>query len=183
MNYLDIVLIVPLLWGLYKGISRGIVKEITSLLALILGIYGAIHFSAYTAPFVSKVFKIDPSYEPIVLFSITFILIVLGIRLLGFLLDKLISLAALSLLSRLTGAIFGVFKMTLILSTLILIVNTIDSKIEIIPKKHLKESILYQPISSLVPMLVSDTTSSGQLFEAAKSKIQDLENKVEKTIR
>jgi hypothetical protein len=83
----------------------------------------------------------------------------------------------------LTGAIFGVFKMTLILSTLILIVNTIDSKIEIIPKKHLKESILYQPISSLVPMLVSDTTSSGQLFEAAKSKIQDLENKVEKTIR
>jgi membrane protein required for colicin V production len=45
MNYLDIILAIPLLWGLYKGVSKGIIKELASLVALIVGIYGAVHFA------------------------------------------------------------------------------------------------------------------------------------------
>ena len=42
MNYLDIIIAVPLLYGLIKGFSNGIVKEVTSLLALFVGVYIAI---------------------------------------------------------------------------------------------------------------------------------------------
>ena len=77
MNYLDIVLSVPLLWGLYKGITRGIIKELSTLLALVLGIYGAVNYSDLMLPIVSDYITIDKDYQSMVCFSITFILIVL----------------------------------------------------------------------------------------------------------
>ena len=50
MNYLDIIIAVPLLYGLIKGFSNGLVKEVTSLLALFIGVYVAINFSEYLEP-------------------------------------------------------------------------------------------------------------------------------------
>ena len=42
MNYLDVILIVPILWGLLRGVKNGIIKELTGFVALICGVYGAI---------------------------------------------------------------------------------------------------------------------------------------------
>ena len=175
MNYIDIVLAVPLLWGLYKGVSRGIVKEISSLLALILGIYGAVRFSDQLQPFIS----IDSDYQAVVLFSITFILIVLLVRLLGLILDKILELVSLTFLSRIFGAIFGVLKVAFVLSSILLVFNTIDNQLGVLPIQDQKKSVLYKPISSLVPMLVNDSTDSSQLIKGAKEKIE----KIEKSIR
>ena len=47
MNTLDIILAVILIFGFVRGLSRGLFVEVASLLALILGIYGAIHFSFF----------------------------------------------------------------------------------------------------------------------------------------
>ena len=50
MNYLDIIIVIPLLYGLIKGFSNGLVKEITGLLGLIIGVYVAVNFSSYLYP-------------------------------------------------------------------------------------------------------------------------------------
>ena len=42
MNFLDIVIGLLLVWGLFKGLKNGLFVEIASLAALIAGIYGAI---------------------------------------------------------------------------------------------------------------------------------------------
>ncbi len=42
MNWLDIGIAVPLVWGAYVGFKKGLVIELASLAALILGIYAAI---------------------------------------------------------------------------------------------------------------------------------------------
>ena len=47
MNYFDIALIIPIIYGMVQGFSRGIVKEITSLVSLLIGEYIAINFSFY----------------------------------------------------------------------------------------------------------------------------------------
>ncbi|MBP5782837.1 MAG: CvpA family protein, partial [Bacteroidales bacterium] len=39
MNWLDIVILVPCVWGLIKGISNGIVKEVMQIVSLVLGIW------------------------------------------------------------------------------------------------------------------------------------------------
>ena len=50
MNYLDIVIAILLLYGLIKGFTNGLIKEITGLLGLIVGVYVAINFSSYLNP-------------------------------------------------------------------------------------------------------------------------------------
>ena len=49
MNYLDIIIIVLVLIFGIGGWRKGIIIEIATLLALILGLYGAFHFSDFTA--------------------------------------------------------------------------------------------------------------------------------------
>jgi membrane protein required for colicin V production len=48
MSSFDIVLLVLGAFGFYKGFKNGILIEITTLLALILGFYGAQHLASYT---------------------------------------------------------------------------------------------------------------------------------------
>jgi len=38
MNYFDIMIAIPLIWGIYKGFKKGFIIEIASFIALGLGI-------------------------------------------------------------------------------------------------------------------------------------------------
>ena len=49
MNWLDAFIVVVLILSLVTGFINGLVKEVASLTALILGIWGAIKFSTFTA--------------------------------------------------------------------------------------------------------------------------------------
>ena len=52
MSIIDIVLGVLLLFGLIRGLMKGLFVELASLVALVLGVWGAIHFSFYAAEFI-----------------------------------------------------------------------------------------------------------------------------------
>lgn len=173
MNYLDAVLAVPLIWGLYKGATRGIVKELFSLLALILGIYGSVHFADLPAPYLKEYLNIDSSFFSLASFSLTFIFIVILIRILGLVIDKVIKMAALGLVSRFFGAIFGALKATFILSVLLFIVNTVDYYLDLIPIQQKKESVLYEPISAMLTSIIYRETDESFLFEDAQKVMKE----------
>ncbi len=175
MNYLDIILSIPLLLGLYKGLTRGIIKEVASFLALILGIYVAVHFSEQLQPIIQANISIDESFFPTIAFAATFIMIVLLIRLLGLILDKVIKMVALGMLSRLLGCVFGVLKTSVIISSLLLIFNTLDYHLKLIPNEQKKNSVLYQPISEIVPMLLPTAEDGGSLLKEAERVWQEVE--------
>ena len=176
MNYLDIILSIPLLWGLYKGITRGIIKELASLLALVLGTYGAIHFSEQIQPTLQANTSLDHLYLPIIAFATTFIVIILLVRLLGIILDKIINLVALGMLSRLLGGVFRMLKTAFIISALLLVFNTLDYQLEMIPKKQKKKSLLYKPISEIVPHLLPEAEDRNSLIEEAEKVWQEAED-------
>jgi membrane protein required for colicin V production len=178
MNYLDIILAVPLLWGLYKGLSKGIVKELAALIALVGGIYGAVHFADNIHPYLKEHFSLETSFVPIVSFAITFLIIVLGIRLIGFIIDKLVKAVALGLISRLLGGLFGVLKTAFILSCLFLVFNTFDYYLELIPIKQKKASVLYQPISNMVPSIMPNVKDGDSLVKEAEKVWKDAENTI-----
>ncbi|MBC8464568.1 MAG: CvpA family protein [Bacteroidetes bacterium] len=178
MNYLDIILSIPLLWGLYKGLTKGIVKELASLLALLLGIYGAVHFSELAQPFLSENLSIDESFLPMIAFAATFIIIALLVRLVGLALDKLIKLVALGMVSRLLGGIFGVLKSAFVISALLLIFNTIDYHLELIPNEQKKSSLLYQPISQMVPAILPEAKDGNTLIKEAEKVWEQAEESI-----
>jgi len=166
MNVIDIVLGALLLFGLVRGGIKGLFVEIASLLALVLGIYGALHFSNFAAEFLES--RVDWSEQVINItaFAITFVIIVLAISLAGKALTKLADFAALGLLNKLLGAAFGALKIALILSIVLLLFNKLNKTLPFVNDADIEDSVLYEPIKSLAPMvfpsLIADDTSDSE---------------------
>jgi membrane protein required for colicin V production len=152
MNWIDFVILVLLVFGLVRGFTDGFVKELASLLALILGIWGAIKFSTFTAARLYDFFDMTGRYVGIVAFLITFIIIVIAIHFIGMLVDKIVDTLSLSFLNRLLGLVFGVFKTALILSVIFVVLNVINAKHHFLPKA-VEQSRLYYPIADIAPVL------------------------------
>lgn len=147
VNYLDIIFIVPLLWAAYRGFNKGLIIEVSTLIAFGLGIWGGIHFSDFIAELIMD--KVDSEYVPIVSFGATFILIVAAIFVLGKLLEKAVNLVQLKLVNKITGAFFGVAKIALIISVILVIINSYDQKVNIVPQDLKENSLLYQPLTDI----------------------------------
>jgi membrane protein required for colicin V production len=95
MNIIDIVLGALLLFGLIRGLMKGLFVEVASLLALVLGIFGAIHFSHFAASLLEGYLDWSDDTINMAAFAITFVIIVLAISLAGKALTKLADFAAL----------------------------------------------------------------------------------------
>ncbi len=153
MNWIDFVIIALLAFGLIQGFINGLIIEIAELAALVLGIWGAIHFSDWTAGKLSGWFDMQSSWTGIIAFAVTFIAIVIGVYLLGKLLDTLLRAMALGFVVKSLGAVFGVLKTALILSVVFVFLNSIDEKRHFLPSSTISKSFLYNPIADLVPAI------------------------------
>lgn len=146
MNYFDYILIVPVLYGLYRGFTKGLILELASLVALVAGIYGAMHFSSITFGYLSEVLEVEATYLQLASYGLTFLLIVLTITLTGKILTMLVKLVALGFANRLMGAVFGGIKALLILSVLLMFFDRLNNQFGIVKIEVLDASVLYSPI-------------------------------------
>jgi membrane protein required for colicin V production len=153
MNYLDVVLALPLLWGIYRGFTKGLIISVATLFALILGVFAAIHFSSFFGEYLNRWFHPDPRYLKVLSFALTFLFVVAVVRLIGWGLDKLIKAVALGFINRLLGVFFNVIKWAFILSVLINIVESGERTKSLISEQIKEESILYRPISGIAPFV------------------------------
>ena len=151
---MDIILCVPLLWGLYKGFTKGFIVELASLVAFGLGIWGAYHFSAYTAAVLKDKLHFNSPYLPIISFSLTTLLIVIAIFLLAKLIQKFAEGMALGPVNKIAGAIFSALKYALLMSVFIFVMDTVEKKIPLVSLKMKEGSLLYKPIGSLAPFII-----------------------------
>lgn len=176
MNYIDFIIIIFLVFGLMRGYTDGLVKELASLLALILGIWGAIKFSAFTAGTLYDFFDMTGKYVGIIAFLITFILIVIVIHFIGILVDKFVDSISLGFLNRLLGIFFGVFKTALILSVIFVVLNAIDAKKQFLPREKIEQSKFYNPIADIAPALFPIIGEGGfdKSFDRFKKEPEEL---------
>lgn len=150
---LDIVFVSIFCWAGYKGYTRGFILQAATLAALILGIFGAIKFSGFTASFLIEKFQLNGEYLPLIAFAITFIGIVIGIHFLARIAEKLLKAISLSFINRLLGILFSTVKYAFIISAILVVINGINRRLHFIPAEKLKESKLYYPLSKLAPTL------------------------------
>lgn len=153
MGVLDIILAALLLFGLVRGFMKGLFVEVASLVALVAGVYGAIHFSNFAAEFLQGRFDWSEKTINITAFAITFVVIILVISLAGKALTKIADFAALGILNKLLGGVFGALKIGLILSVLLIVFDKMNKTIPFVDKVDLEDSILYKPVKSLAPMI------------------------------
>ena len=132
---------------------KGFFVEIASLIALVAGVYGAIHFSNYAATFIEKHSEWEEKTVHVVAFAVTFLIIVLVIALAGKALTKLADFAALGIVNKILGALFGAIKVALILSVILNVFDNMNRAIPLTDEKSIEDSMLYNPVKSLVPMI------------------------------
>ena len=164
MSYIDTILALSLGWAGFKGFRKGFIIEISSIIALVLGVWGAVHLSSITAEWITG--RVDDKYIPLISFSLTFIAIVAGVFAIGKLLEKIINVIQLKFVNKLAGAGFGILKALLILGVLFLIVDAYDKKFNLISQQTKDESVLYYPLAqfsqTVIPAL-QDSSLFGKI--------------------
>ncbi|MFY9309586.1 MAG: CvpA family protein [Bacteroidia bacterium] len=180
MNYIDIIICIPLVWGLYKGFTKGLIIEAASLVAFGLGVWGGIHFSEMCATKLSGWFNSHSEYLPIVSFAVIF----LGIVVLVFLIAKLVQRAvegmALSAINKIGGAIFGSLKFALIMSVLIFIIDAVEKSYPMVSLEAKEKSLLYRPVGKIAPTLIPALNDSkiGELIPKKEDVGVDVDVKI-----
>jgi membrane protein required for colicin V production len=153
MNWLDLLILIPLVAGIFSGYRNGLIGEVASLAALILGIWGSIKFSDWTANLLNT-WGIESQHMNIISFVVTFIIIVVVVQLIGRMLSQLLKSLALGWVDKIAGIGVGVIKAALITCVILFIIDIVDERKSFIPEDIKDNSILYQPMATLIPNLM-----------------------------
>ena len=154
MNILDIILVIPLLWALYRGFRKGLIYMIASLTALVLGVLGAIRFHEQAGTILNSWFTINPEHLNLVAFAVSFIVIVFIVHAAAFLVDRLIKAVALSFVNRAAGMVFGLFVTAFIISIILMPLDAANRNKGFIGPETVEGSVLYQPLTKLAPTVL-----------------------------
>jgi len=166
MNIIDIILAALLILGLVRGFMKGFFVEVTSLVALAIGLYGAIHFSFIAANYLKNSVEWTEKTIQIISFAITFFIIVVLISFTGKILTKIADTVALGIVNKLFGAAFGFLKIGLILSVVLIIFDKLNKAMPFVKEENLQNSILYTPVKDIAHMIF--TSILKKEWEAVK---------------
>ena len=143
---LDLLLGGILAYGLIRGIWNGFFAELASFISLLVGIFIAIKFSHITKAIIAPHVSWNPTTIQVVAFFVTFILVVIAITVIAKLLTSVATFAGLGIFNKLLGGLFGVLKMTLILSISLNLFAKINSAETFAKNENLNKSLFYNPI-------------------------------------
>jgi membrane protein required for colicin V production len=153
MNWLDIVIILILAGGLISGYRNGFVGELASLAGLVLGIWGAIKFSWWTADLLEGL-GLKFSIMPIISFIVTFLIITIIIQIIAGIVSNLLKAISLNWINKIGGIIAGICKAAIFASVILLVLEAVSERHPVIPPDIRTKSVLYEPISEIVPTLL-----------------------------
>jgi membrane protein required for colicin V production len=154
MNFLDYSLLIIV--GLFAilGYRKGIIVSLATMAALILGIYAAVNFSNYLDVTLMEHMKPSRKWLPFISFTLTFLLVLVGVLLVGKLVEKLVDVAGLGFVNRLLGAALGMIKGVILASVLFFLTVTADHNGKWLTAAHKKDSFFYSRVSELFPKMM-----------------------------
>jgi len=153
MNFIDVIIVIIIFFSLLGGLKNGLIAEVASLAALILGIWGAIHFSGITTDLLIRYFDLKTGYMNIISFAVTFIVIVILVHIVGSTISKLVDWGILGVFNKLGGVLFAMLRSILFLSITLMVFDKIDRDVHIIPEKIKENSRMYEPIRNIGPSI------------------------------
>ena len=103
---IDIIFILVMIFAVFKGISKGLVLGIFSLLTVLIGLAAALKLSAILANYLKGNIGSFGKWIPVLSFILVFIVVILLVKLGARVIEKTIQLAMLGWLNRLGGILF-----------------------------------------------------------------------------
>lgn len=160
VNAIDIVILIPVLWGFWRGFMKGAIMEAAMVIAFFLGVWGGMHLSDTMAGLIHKWTDSTSPYIPLISFALVFVGILAAVFGIAKLVEKLVEKMALSFFNKMIGGVVGTLKYLLILSVLFFVIDRLEKNIEIIPAKTKDKSLLYRPVAKIAPLVIPGMKNS-----------------------
>lgn len=156
MIYIDLIVIVVLLYAFLKGFSNGLVNELASFLGLLIGAIISYSFSDDLSKIIDDYVEIDGQILNILSFVLLFILTSFLFTIAGKYMTKLIKYISLGTINRLLGGIFSSLKFLIIIVSISMVINYFSEllAIEIIPSEQKNKSTVYPILISIGDLLL-----------------------------
>jgi membrane protein required for colicin V production len=177
MEIIDLIILIPLIYGGWKGFKKGFIMELFTILALLVGLYAAFHFSdKITEIIVGKTHE-KPGYLPA--FSFLFLFLAVGAMVYfgGKALEQVLKIAQMSLLNKIVGSIIGIIKWAYLLGGIFVFIQALDSNEKFITSKHKENAILYPLVTGLVSYSIPGVTNT-HLFDYIDTQNKSKETKL-----
>ena len=166
---IDIALLALLVIAAIKGLQRGIIVAVFSLIGLIAGIAAALKFSVLVAGWLQGSVNISSRWLPAISFLLVFIVVVLLIRLMANLIEASVELALLGWVNKIGGALLYMIIYTLSLSVILFFLV----QLKLISEKTIAESVTYPYVEPWGPVVINGI---GKIIPLFKDMFAELEN-------
>jgi membrane protein required for colicin V production len=151
MNFYDILVLGFVALFVINGFRKGFIISLATIVALVIGIWAAIHFSNYFDEFLLRNLNTGGKWIPLISFSVTFLLVMIAVFLIAKMVEKLIDLVGMGFLNRLGGALLGLVKGALLASIILFILFKADPGQKWITPEDKKSSITLTWVETLFP--------------------------------
>lgn len=148
MNLLDVVILLPLLYFGYRGFVNGFIKEVLSILGIVLAVFLTFEYMNTVTALIRPYFSGEASYIPFVAGAILFIGTIAVVQLLAHLFKKALEAVNLNFLNRLSGMAFGVIKSGIVVSAVLLLLAGFNQPSE----QSRQESMTYSTVVYFAPL-------------------------------
>ena len=164
---IDVFYIICLILFLYRGYKKGVVVALFAVVSIIVGIFCALKFSGFIAGWLFKDTSTGSAWVAFLSYILVFACTVLLVRLGAKAISKLLDVAFLGWINRLSGAVLYGFLITLIISTFLWLINGMG----MIGIKTQAESYSYHILVAFAPKIFSWI---GILLPFVKGSFHDL---------
>jgi membrane protein required for colicin V production len=155
LKTLDIILLIPLVFGAYLGFKKGLLLEIVSLLAFFLAIIGAFKLVDFGQELLSPYFQNWEKALPIISFVLLFVGILLLVNLIGKVAKKILDMTLLGGLDNFAGAVLGLLKWAFGVSLVLWLATSVDMNLS----NELTDNTYIYPVLASVAPVVFDAIS------------------------
>lgn len=153
MNWLDITLLCLAGIGFVKGLFDGVIKQVVSLIALLVGIFFCTKAALWLRGYILALGWFPEQGVTVLSYVAGFLLIVGVILLAGEILTRVVGATPLSVLNHLVGGVLGLCFMMAFVSLLLNSMEMIDKGSVLIPRQAKAESRFYNSVKEIIPTI------------------------------
>lgn len=173
---LDWFILVILVGGLIRGFTVGAVRQVGSLIGLVVALLVSVEFMDSVGALIVSSLGLSETLAPLAGFTVLFLGVYLVFLLLSRVVEQVLDSLSLSFLNRTAGGAVGGVKAALLLSLLFLVL----SGMEVPAQETRRESTFYTPVARLLPQAIEATegwipaakTAADKLGRRVRSEVE-----------
>jgi membrane protein required for colicin V production len=150
MNWLDVVIVILLIFAVWEGWRQGVITQILGLAAVVSGIFLAWRFGHAIGSWLGM----EGTAAAIAGFAIVLVVVVVAVVLVGRLTRGLFRIVGLGMFDNVLGVIFSALKMSVIVGLVMLLVEIADPEGRVVPESVKERSAMYGAVNRVNGVIV-----------------------------